>query len=108
LTFDKIHQRWWNVEAVQTAALGNLIGKFLARVARPTFSRVESDNAGRVRILTVDEVGDERAPVGTLFISLAPSSAEPCAEVIEHQVNISIIGRGRGKEGITQTPGKRS
>jgi hypothetical protein len=53
-----------------------------------------------IGILPVHQIGYERASVGALFIGLPPSPAKLMAVVIEHQINVAVVGQGRGEVGI--------
>jgi hypothetical protein len=38
-------------------------------------------------------------PLGALLIGLAPGATEPHSEIIEQEIDIAIVGQGRGNGG---------
>jgi hypothetical protein len=84
MTIDEALQERGNIEVVGSASPGDLIGDLLGYVARPALGSVEGRDPRRVRILPIEQIGDEDAPVGALFISLAPRAAQAVARMVTY------------------------
>jgi hypothetical protein len=65
-------QACWHFRRLKVTAPTNFIGDILGDIARPAFDGIEADDADRVVVLTVQEVGDHSLQVGCLDFSLAP------------------------------------
>jgi hypothetical protein len=81
--------------------LQDLFGDIFGYIARPAFGSVESDDPHRAIELAAHQIGDDGFPVGLFFVDLAPAAAE-VAEIVQYQVNIDVIGQGRGDRGRTR------
>lgn len=91
VAIDKALQIRRHVEAIQRASPCDLIGYLFRDIARPAFSCIEGDNARGVGVLPVNHIGDNRLPVGGPLVGLAPGAAEPTAEIIQDQIDVTIV-----------------
>jgi hypothetical protein len=66
-------------------------------VAGPALGGVESDDADWRPILVLEQEAGQRSAVGIGPVGLAPGTAEPVAEVIEHEMDISTSGTIEGE-----------
>jgi hypothetical protein len=103
---NKVLQRGRDVETVHAAMLNDLVSELGRDIARPALGGVECDDASRIGILTVDQVGQDLPAIGALLVRLAPGAAEALAEIIKHQVDVDVVGRGWRNRGnaFTETP----
>ena len=89
-----------------------LIRDIQRHIAAPAFSGIKSDDADGVVVIARHQIADKRVAVSLMLIGFSPSTAEPAAEVIQHEVSCSgPWGAMDGEVRITklpETPGTRS
>jgi len=97
-------QRFRHFAQLQIAPAPQLGRDIGGNVPRPALGAVESEDADRVLVLALEQVGDNGFEIGRLEVGFAPDPAQP-AQIVHHQVDIMVIPAGddrRGPVGSTQ------